>query len=252
MALIRQAEFARVAPNAITLDLGDLARQGEKLRQRARDEAERLVADGQAERAKLIEGAQERGYSQGLAEGLAQGLTQGRAEGKAQALAELRPRLDTLASSWSEALARFEGARETMLLEARREVLDLALLIAEKIVKRAIEAAPDLVIEQVASALAQVTSPSALTLSIHPEDEPLVREALPALASRFPAAQHAELRTDPALARGSCVLRTRGREASAHAASGSVDASIQTQMARIVEALVGTPASQAQPREGAP
>ncbi|MDX2018351.1 MAG: FliH/SctL family protein [Planctomycetota bacterium] len=252
MALIRQAEFARIAPDAITLDLGDLARQGEKLRQRARDEAERLVADGQSERAKLIAGAREQGFAQGLNEGRAQGLTQGRAEGKAQALAELKPRLDALATSFAEALTRFEGARETMLLEARREVLDLALLIAEKVVKRAIEARPELVADQLAAALAQVTSASALIVFVNPEDESLVRDALPALASRFPAAQHAELRTDAALARGSCVLRTRGQGEGAHAASGTIDASIATQLSRIVESLVGTPASQAQPREGAP
>ena len=53
---------------------------------------------------------------------------------------------------------------------------------------------------------------------------------LPGLMARFPECEHAEIRPDAALSRGSVVVRTPG--------GGEVDASMSTRLERIATALV--------------
>jgi valyl-tRNA synthetase len=77
-----------------------------------------------------------------------------------------------------------------------------------------------------------------MAVAVHPDDEPLAREALPELATRLAAAAHVEVASDASLERGSCIART--------GSGGMIDASIRTQLGRIVEALL--PAS----HDGAP
>jgi flagellar biosynthesis/type III secretory pathway protein FliH len=230
MALIRQSLANTVARDAVVLDLGDLVRQGEALKAKARAEADRIVAEAKAERARLVAGAAEEGRKEGLARGLEEGRRQGEASGRAEALAAAAEALKKLDARWSAALAEFEGARETMLLGARQDVLRLALAAAEMVTKRAIALRPEAAADQLAAVLGLIMRPTRLTVSVHPDDAALVREALPGLTERFAAAAHAEVAADAGLERGSCVART--------GTGGVIDASVRTQLERIVEALL--------------
>jgi hypothetical protein len=51
MAVIRQSEARRLAEEAITLDLGDLQRQGDALVTRASEQAAGIIASAQADHA---------------------------------------------------------------------------------------------------------------------------------------------------------------------------------------------------------
>ena len=230
MAVIRQAVADRVVQDAIVLDLGDLTRQGEQVRARAMAEAESILARAQVERQRLLASAKDEGFKQGHAEGHAKGLEEGAAKGYAAALAERRQQLDTLAAGWGAALARFEQERDGLLLEAREDVLRLSVLLGERVTRRKIEVDPQVVAAQLEQVLSLLAQPTRLAVCVNPADEPLAREAMPALMSRFPAAQHVDLKLDAALPRGSCTATTAG--------GGCIDASIHTQLDRIVNALL--------------
>lgn len=228
MALIRNAAASTLARDAIVLDLGDLQRQGELLKRRAREEAEQTLAAARRERDRLVAGAAEEGRAAGAAEGRAQGLAEGREQGRAEAMEERRAELEALIGGWTAALEEFNARRERMLSEARVDVLKLALQIAERITRRAIQHDPAVVQDQIRAVLAAVARPTRLTLCVHPEDAPIASEILPEVHAAM--GEHAELVVDAALERGSCIARTEE--------GAKIDASIETQLRRIVEALL--------------
>ncbi len=230
MALIRQSEAHRIAEDAIALDLGDLARQGDALMSHAKAQASTLLEQARAQRTTIMQGIEQQARAQGLDLGRREGLALGQASGHEQAVKESRSKLDVLQAAWSKSLADFEKSRAAMLEDAREDVLQLAVMLAQRVIKRALDVDPLLVKDQLAAVLAMVARPTALTVVVHPEDESLAREALAELASAMDAAKHASLVMDGALSRGSCVVRTSG--------GGVLDASIDVQIQRIAEALL--------------
>lgn len=226
---------------AVVLDLADLHRQGEAILAQARDRAAQIIAQGTAERERLIKDAAAVGRAQGHAEGLAAGRAEGLAAGRAEALSEQRELLVKLAGAWTDALERFLNERERLIAEGRREVVRLAVAIAERVTKRTIAANPDVVVDQLAAVIELVSRPSRLRIAVHPADRATVEAALPGLAQAASAARDVELLDDPSLMRGSCVAKLAdadpGNAASGRPA-GSVNASIRTQLDRIVEALL--------------
>jgi flagellar biosynthesis/type III secretory pathway protein FliH len=145
----------------------------------------------------------------------------------------MRERLAKVEAGWQASLAAFDAARDRMLLEARQDVLRLAVLIGEMVTKRALAIEPGRVADQLEAVLATLAKPSRLTIAVNPDDQDLVRQALPGLSEKYAAAVHVEITTDASLARGSCVARTGG--------GGIIDASIATQLERIVETLMPAP-----------
>ncbi len=224
-----------MAEHAVTLDLGDLHAQAEAIMARARAKAQAAVDHGLAQRQRLIDGAAEIGHKQGYDAGHAEGLEQGRAVGAAEARAAGAARMEQLNKAWGAALATFEQQRAAMVSEAKQDVLALALLLTRIVVKRAIKADPTLVVDQAAAAAAAAARSTRLVLCVHPEDEAMVRDALPLVSQG--RSEHVELRADAGVSRGSCVAQTAG--------GGAVDASIETQLDRIAEALVGRAAASA-------
>lgn len=235
MAVIRQSDAVRIASEAIALDLGDLSRQGEAIIARAREQAAAMLQQAKRENERAFTAVTEQARAEGYAKGVEEGRKAGFVQGRQDALAERRDALAKLDERWSSALASFESQRQGMLLQAREDVLQLALLLAEKVTRRQCEVDAGVVGALLEQVLAAVARPTALLVLVHPDDEPLLRAALPGVSARFPAAQHVELRADPALSRGSCIARTQG--------GGLIDASIDTQLRRIVETLAPQRAS---------
>lgn len=235
MAILKGNTAGDPSRHAIPLDLGDLRSQGELVMQHAAKRAEQIIADGQRERARLIATAAEEGRAKGLAQGTSEGLRAGTAQGAQAAMVERRAQLETIENSWKAIAADFVAQREDVLAEARREVIRLSMAIASRVIKRSIEADPSLVVDQVSAALTMVLRPSRVVISINPADRHLVEAALPTLLRQLADSSHIELADDPKLARGACSLRL------ADAMGGTVNASLESQLDRIAEALVPTP-----------
>lgn len=228
--MIRQANAATMAREAIVLDLGDIMRQGELLKARARESADRILEDAKRERERLLANASEEGHRKGYEQGLTEGRIAGGQEGRREALQEFRDRLAKLDEAWSAALVGFERDRDRMLLEASQDVLKLAVRIGELVTKRTIETHPEVVTAQLAAVLAQVAKATALNIRIHPDDRALVQDALVALVKAADSATHVDLVDDPSLGRASVIANTAG--------GGEVDASIKTQLEQIVRDLI--------------
>lgn len=229
MAMIRDTAAARLAEDAIVLDLGDLRRQAEQMKREAETEAARIVEEAQAEARRLTDGAEKAGSEIGYAKGHAEGLEAGRAEGHAAALEEATGALGKLQEAWVNAARQWDGERGEMVLEARQSLLELAVRMAEKIVRRVPRVDPAVVQHQVAEAIGHVTGPSDVKVVVHPEDVGLVEEALPGVVEALGQVRHVSLVEDESIGRGGCVVQH---------GTGRIDATLDTQLRRLVETLL--------------
>jgi flagellar assembly protein FliH len=229
MALIKQAAWSPVNRDAVVLQLGDLKTRAAMLEREATDRAAKIIADARAEREKILAGVREIGRAEGFAKGHAEGHAKGHAEGRLAGVNEIKPRLEDIEARWMAGAAEFEVARERMLDEARRDLLRLALRVAERVIKGRIDTDPGIAVAQVEAVLAMIMNPTRLAIVINPDDEPALKDAMPSLMGRFAAATHMGMTTDPALPRWCARGTTRG---------GEIDASIWTQLDRIAETLL--------------
>lgn len=220
-------DSARKSP--IALDLGDLRREADRLQSRAKASAQLVLDRAKEERERLISDASEVGHQKGYEEGLAKGFEEGTQRGMEQAQAESAESLARLVESWQAALESFEAQREAMLREARLEVVDFAVEMARAVTKRALDVEPDRVIDQVGEALRRAIHASNVTIVVHPDDLAIVRDALPTLLERIDQSLDTDLVESESVGRGSCVVRLP---------AGEIEATIDGQLARIVEQLV--------------
>ncbi len=126
--------FARVQANAILAD--------------ARAEAERYKETARAEFEEELEAAKraarDEGYSRGYAEGMAQSMQEGREERERMALEQIKG-----IEAFLEAAAR---ARDNMLDNAREELKDLAVAVAEKVIHVSLKNSSDIILRMVDAA----------------------------------------------------------------------------------------------------
>lgn len=229
MPMIPRADAQALAREAVVLDLGDLARQGEALIEHARQEADRIVQEAKAERDRLIAGAEERGYEQGLRRGYDEGVENGTREGLEKAILAERESIESMVGAWTKALEQFEGVRDELEAQSRRGVLELAVRFSERVAKRAIELDADAAVAQLAEAIDLAMRPSRLRIRVSPEAVEGVRSAMPGFVELLDASASVAIEGDASLSHGSVVVETD---------TTRIDATIETQLARLVDALL--------------
>ena len=228
MALIKNNKVDRIVSRTYE-DLGDLKLQAEQLVQEARGEALRIIEQARAEGENLIKETVPAAQAQGREQGLEEGREVGRREAYEEAIGGCTDEIAAMIASWTEALQSFESARADMLLAAREDVLEFALAMGEKITRRVVEVDPTVIMDQLIETLSMVVAPTAVTVSINPKDRRFVKTELAGVLDTVNQCTHVELRDDEAVGRGGCVVRT-GR--------GTIDATIERQIERIVSALM--------------
>ena len=229
MPILKHQQAAPLLKDAIVLDLSDVARQAERMREQAREQAQRIVQEAEQRAQTLIDGAEAKGHEQGYQAGHEKGLAEGHEQGRAEALEQMRQQLEALHATWARAAQQWSDQRAQLESEARRNIIDLALKVAEKLVHRVVEVDPTVVVDQTGAALSHVLRSLDVIVHIHPDDRPLLDEALPQLTRAFNHLQHIELADDETIRRGGCI---------ASFGQGQVDASLETQVERIVKAML--------------
>ena len=228
MALIKNRNAQGLVTRGFQ-DLGDLEKQAAGIVDAARAEAARIIAEAQTQAATLADEAAPRGFAEGREQGLIEGREEGCRVGREETIEQYTAQLASLAQSWATAFDAFEADRSAAMQTAREDIVELALAIGGKIARRVIEADAAVVQDQVAEVISLVSAPSGMTLSINPDDRKLVQAVLPALCERLAESKHVELRDDPLVERGGCVLST---------GKGLIDATLQKQIERIAEVLL--------------
>lgn len=184
--------------------------------------------------------AREQGQRDGYQAGMEEGRQAGRAEGRQAGLEEGRKlgfeqgvkeqaaltqqrveRLDALLRALAEPLAQLDEAIE-------QELVALALAVARQLVRREIRVNPGQIVAVVREAVSALPSSARqITLRVHPDDAPLLREAFaleddPALLWR--------LVEDPLISPGGCRVLTE---------QSSIDATLEKRLAQVAAAALG-------------
>jgi flagellar assembly protein FliH len=143
-------------------------------------------------------------------------------EGRAEALAAVAPALAALEEAAAEHRVHAEGLGERL----EREAVELALLLAERVLAGALAVDPERVVEAVRGALRGITERTRVTVLVNPEDLGLVRAAADGLRSSMGGIEHLEVQAERRVARGGAVVRH---------AEGEVDATVATKLDRARE-----------------
>ena len=178
------------------------ARQGaQSILEDAHREKERILADAQREREELLAKARE----------------QGRQEGLAQA---------------TEIILRAKMQAGELLGNHERDVIELSLRMAEKIIGRSLEKDPDLMVELCASAIENLRSARSMVLRVHPKTAAVLRAKKPVLMELIGRAVDLAIREDPDVAPVGCIVQTE---------FGTVDAQLPTQLEMLQSVLLPDP-----------
>ncbi|MFK7883102.1 MAG: FliH/SctL family protein [Phycisphaerales bacterium] len=228
--MIRRADLEQVVHDAAVMNLDDLRSRGETIIAEAQAHAERVIAQAQAERDRLLSDAQEVGHAKGYAEGLEAGQAIGQSEGGESARAAEAESISSSLAALDTMREEFETKREQMLRDARVDLVRLAVEIAKRVTRRAVDLDPQAVASQLEVVLETVVRPTRLIIRVNTDDLDAAQRAMPGLLEKYEQCRHADVISDPSLSRGSAVATTE--------AGGRIDASIDAQLKRIVAELL--------------
>ncbi len=162
-------------------------------------------------------------YEEAFAEGREAGYQHGYAAGQEAAQADLGPKVklfEALLDLLAEPVRQLDEAVEESLLA-------LAFAVARQLVRRELKTEPGQVVAAVRQAMAALPLSSRnMRLYLHPEDVPLVREAL----SIDEGAGRWAIVDDPLLTRGGCRVESD---------SSRIDASVESRLAAVVADVLG-------------
>jgi len=211
--------------------LDDLAAEAQKAMLDARQQAARLLADARSQADAACQAAAAKGYAEGLARGSSDGYDEGLRKGRAEARAELADRSSELVAQLRSIVAQLEAAHAETIHCGRCELLDFALAIAGKIVGRVAVADIGAARENLRKALELADRRREMSVKVNPGQLAALAEMLPELAESLGHTGQVNLVGDETVSPGGAKLQTAG---------GEIDATIETQLGNVVEALLGS------------
>lgn len=174
----------------------------------ATHEARRIVQEAEAEAQRILDEAREQ-----AAETHQRGFEEGREAGLAQFTQEI-----------TRALLRVRALEEQ--LEA--EYIGLLRECVEKILERELTQAPEAIVGVVRNALRDARQQREVIVRVHPDDAKILEKHKPRLLEVLARANAIDVRPDPGVTRGGCVVGTE---------LGTIDATLERQLDALVAAV---------------
>ncbi len=230
MARVIKSDTQTPGGAAAVLKLTDFMEEARAVVLDARKEAARITTQARAKAEQGEREAAERGYEEGFARGRSDGHAEGRRDGSREALANASSQACDALSCATQVSEGLIAAKNTALQDARDEVLDLALAVAERIVGRV--AARDIAAarENLAKALSMASCSRRITVKVNPSQLAALRTHCREIVESLAIKGKVSLDADEQVGAGGVRVFTD---------NGQIDATIETQLSRVVDALVG-------------
>ena len=199
--------------------------QAELILKRAREEAEELLANARAaakaEQEEIRMGARDEGYREGYAQGIGKAMEDAQRDKEAVAA-----RMEKEVQAFLE---KADMAREEVLLQARDELLDLCIAVAEKVVRVSLKSSSEVIVRMIQTATERLKRQEWVHIYISGCDTKGVAQISPALTTALGAlSQHVKIVPMGDDEGGTCIVETPEE---------IIDASVSTQMANIRDIL---------------
>jgi flagellar biosynthesis/type III secretory pathway protein FliH len=136
----------------------------------------------------------------------------------------LESRMQTAIAALESAVEKFQAERDAWLEQSREETVRLAVAIAERLMARTLEIAPESVIDTVRCALEWADGAKPTRVRVHPADAELI-----AAARSHDSVTELRIEADESLSRGDCVVDLP---------NGCIDARRAVLLARVTEELL--------------
>ncbi|MBQ3319625.1 MAG: hypothetical protein II890_03565 [Spirochaetia bacterium] len=176
-----------------------------RIRQEAASEAEKI-------KAQAYENARKEGFEKGQKEGFEKGLEQ---------VNKLISQLEIITRDADE-------CRRNILENAKHDIVDLSVKIAEKVVKATCAKQRDIAVRNAEYALGLLKEKSPAVIRVNLADIEVAREYRSVLLNMFDKVESIKIAEDPAVEQGGCIVESN---------AGGVDANIQTQLSSIRSSL---------------
>ena len=192
------------------------------------EEAEEIVEeiDPEEERQAILAEARDEAETMrksAYEEGLEQGAEKGR-EAFTESVAHA-------AQALSEAGAAMQEARQSFLESLEPQVVELAILIAGRVLEREAETDTELLQRTVRRALEKIADRQELRIQVHPDDVKALREHKIALLEEFDGLQELVVEANAEVTPGGCIVESQLMQ---------VDARLETLLANVLEELRDT------------
>jgi flagellar assembly protein FliH len=202
-------EFSKMfGPTEHAVELAPPKVTPEEVLARAHQDAELIVAVAHQEAENIRLQAREDGFAKGMADGHM----------------EIRAKVERLETLMRE-MASFKSH---LYEEAREEVVELVIAIAEKILGPLADGQPSAVVHVVAKGLELLSDRSSVTLRVHPDDVALVIESKSQLQRTIDGIRDLSVLEDGGVPRGGCMVESRSAE---------IDARLHTQLDEVIRAV---------------
>lgn len=179
----------------------------------ARREADELLAEAKRGAETERKANEKRGYDTGREEGFA--------EGRAEA--------ERLVERLHVVLERAQAKRTEILVETERQLVDLVLLIARKVVKVISENQRSIVISNVIQALRKVKGRGNVIIRVNLDDLKLTTEHVKDFIRIIEGVKEVTVQEDSTVDRGGCIIETE---------YGEIDARIASQLAELEQKIM--------------
>ena len=126
-------------------------------------------------------------------------------------------------------LVNFMNAKQDVFEYIAPDILEISVNIAKTIIKKELEADPQVLINTIVDVLKTVSkSEPKVTIKVRPQSVQFIKDTIPNITYQYGIESKINIIADPSIEEGGCVLQTN---------NGIVDASIDTQIEIIKKAL---------------
>jgi flagellar assembly protein FliH len=191
---------------------------------------EKQVQDLQMEKEaqkKKAEKAVQAAYEKGLKDGAAKGFK----DGEKKAADDYAKRLVAMEQRLVSMLKEVTAAKDSLFVDTRRQLLDLALLIARKIINQELSADPEIVLSVIKKTFSYIANHQQVVVRVAPEDFETVSQKKDFWTSLAQRLDGLKIEKDSRVAPGGCVIET---------SSGVADGRISVQLDELKEVIEKT------------
>jgi flagellar assembly protein FliH len=161
-------------------------------------------------------------YQDGFNDGLEKGISEGEKAGFERTAQKLEPVLNSL----RQALLQLNNLRQDTVQKLEKEVVELALAIARKVICREIEVDKEVVVWVARQALTKVEDSGKITIKLNPSDLQFINETKYRLSEMIGNIDNVKLESEDTIHSGGCVVETD---------LGDIDARIEHQLQAVEE-----------------
>lgn len=229
MPVVKAKDFARQQGSAIVLDMADIEKQAANLLAQASARADQILREARTKANQEGEELKRLAMEQGKQDGYQAGLAEGIKAGHDEAVMQTAAALQELTKRWNEYLDLLQANIPTHLADIKQDLIRLSIAIATRVIKHEGRLNPAVTEANVAEALSLVAAGRKVTLQVHPEQLDHLEQYLPDLLARLRSVPEIELVGDETVEPGGCTLQF---------GAGAIDATLETQIARISEELL--------------